>query len=154
SHRETDAGRPCEHRRQQRRSAATHLGGDALVDAVARRSKERGAQARAHHGARAGRLANLTRSLPKLFSRRRVSRPAAFFHCPAHSEWLILQHGGTERAIAKRRCQLGTADHGVRYGAMIMDACMPAPIFYKREPRPKPYAELVMLGLAAIGIGI
>src|SRR6185295_13384476 len=34
------------------------------------------------------------------------------------------------------------------------DACMPAPVFYKREARPKPYAELAMLGLAAIGIGI
>ena len=35
-----------------------------------------------------------------------------------------------------------------------MDVCMPAPIFYKREPRPKPYAELAMLGLALVGIGI
>jgi hypothetical protein len=37
---------------------------------------------------------------------------------------------------------------------MTMDVCMPAPVFSKREPRPKPYAEFVMLGLAAIGIGI
>jgi hypothetical protein len=35
-----------------------------------------------------------------------------------------------------------------------MDVCMPAPIFYKRQSRPKPYAEFAMLGLAAIGIGI
>ncbi len=35
----------------------------------------------------------------------------------------------------------------------MMDVCMPAPVF-NREPRPKPYAELVMVGLAAIGIGI
>jgi hypothetical protein len=36
-----------------------------------------------------------------------------------------------------------------------MEVCMPAPVFYKREPRrPKPYAEIAMLGLAAIGIGI
>jgi hypothetical protein len=37
---------------------------------------------------------------------------------------------------------------------MTTDACMPAPVFYKRETRPKPYAELAMLGLALIGIGI
>ena len=37
---------------------------------------------------------------------------------------------------------------------MTMDVCMPAPVFFKREPRPKPYAEIAMLGLAAIGIGI
>lgn len=37
---------------------------------------------------------------------------------------------------------------------MIMDVCMPAPIFFKRETPPKPYAEFAMLSLAAIGIGI
>ena len=40
-----------------------------------------------------------------------------------------------------------------RPGAIAMDVCMPAPVF-NREPRPKPYAELVMMGLATIGIGI